>query len=295
MRALLGVALDQASSFEAAFEAAPDALLLDLQAMVAEADKDAARANLVSLCERGLPVKSWVRIAEPAEEAATEADLDAAVHPGIVGVALPELEGPEEVRQLDVRLGALERQRGIDVGSTEIMPFAETALAVHRLFDILSASPRVTAVLFASGPGGDLNRDVGYHWTPEGSEIVYMRQKVVLESRAATVPHIVDGGWMLNVDDVDAFEQDCRRSRRMGYTGRFAFNPAQAAAAHRAYTPPPEEIEAAETQMKAWAEARSQGVGAIEREGLAVNSTTVAYAEKVLAQAGRDDAAASEA
>jgi citrate lyase subunit beta/citryl-CoA lyase len=287
MRSLYGVPLDQTAKIDAAFEMRPDAVVLDLQAMVAASRKDVARSNLEELLGDGPPVTSWVRVAISEDEDDMAADLDAAVRAGVVGIILPEAEHPDEIRALDARITELEKARGLPAGSVELFPFPETALAVRNLYDILAASPRVSAVLFPSAPGGDLARDVGFKWTPEGTEILYMRQKIVVDARAAGVEHIFDGGWMLNIDDVDGFEADCRRSRAMGYTGRFAFNAAQAGAVNRAYSPSEEEVAAAEDVVGAWNGADVGDVGLFEHNGKFIDITIVKHAEKVLAQAGK--------
>jgi citrate lyase subunit beta/citryl-CoA lyase len=287
MRSLYGVPLDQSDKIAAAFEMGPDAVVLDLQAMVPASRKDVARANLQDILVDGPSTTSWVRVAISEDEADMAADLEASVRPGVVGLILPEAEHPDEIRALDARIGALEKDRGLPDQSIEIFPFPETALAIRNLYEILAASPRVSAVLFPSAPGGDLARDIGFKWTPEGTEILYMRQKVVVDARAAGVEHIFDGGWMLNIEDVEGFEADCRRSRAMGYTGRFAFNAAQAAAVNRAYSPSDEEVAAAEDVVEAWKGAGVSDVGLFEHNGKFIDVTIVKHAEKVLAQAGR--------
>jgi citrate lyase subunit beta/citryl-CoA lyase len=288
MRSLYGVPLDQSDKVDAAFAMGPDAVVLDLQAMVPASRKDVARENLASILDGEPAVTSWVRVAISDDEDDMAADLDASVRPGVVGLILPEAEHPDEIRALDERVTALERERGLPEGGLQLFPFPETALAIHRLYDILAASPRVSAVLFPSAPGGDLARDVGFKWTPEGTEILYMRQKIVVDARAAGVEHIFDGGWMLNIDDVEGFEADCRRSRAMGYTGRFAFNKAQAEAVNRAYSPSDDEVVQAQDVVDAWKAADvGDDVGLFEHNGKLIDITIVKHAEKVLAQAGR--------
>jgi len=289
LRSLSLIALDRLDLAPSVLASGPDAVMLDLADTVAPARKPLARANLATLLETQPAVTVLVRVATmgDADRDLLAADLDASVIPGVAAIILPEAEHPDEIRELAAHIERLERARGLPLGEVGILPLPETALAIRNYFDILAASERVQAALFASAQGGDLSRDVGYDTSgSDGSEILYMRSKVVLDARAAGIEHILDGAW-LAVGDTAGFERDTIMSRRLGYTGRFAFDAPQTEIVNRVFSPSPEEVAAAEGEIALFEMADKDGVGLLEHEGRLVDIATVKYARKVLARAGR--------
>lgn len=288
MRSLSLVALDRLDLAASVLASGPDAVMLDLADTVAPSRKDLARANVRKYLDaHGTSAVALVRVATATEPQLLAGDLDAAVVAGVAGIILPEAEYPDQIRDLADRISTLEHERGIAGGSVAILPFPETAVAIRNYYDILTASARVRAALFASAQGGDLSRDIGYDTGgSDGVEILYMRSKVVLDARAAGIEHIFDGAW-LNVSDTDGFERDTTFSRRLGYTGRFAFNQAQTEIVNRVFTPSEEEVTAAEEEIRAFYQADRDGVGIFEHNGRLVDIATVKYAQRILAKAGR--------
>ena len=72
------------------------------------------------------------------------ADLEAAVWPDLSGIMLPKVESGAEVSEVARLLERLERQRGLEVGSLQLIVLLESALGVWNIRDIITASPRVT-------------------------------------------------------------------------------------------------------------------------------------------------------
>src|SRR5258708_440211 len=194
MRSAAGAPMDDLDKVSMALGSGADVLMVDLE-LVPER-REVARANLDVLFAKLPDVSSvFVRVASAARADELSADLAAATRKGLTGVIIPDCEHPDDVRLLDAELERHERERGLDIGEIRIIPLPETALAILRYYEILTASPRVVAAWFPSTEGGDLSRDVGYRWTPEGRELIYMRSKVVLDARATGVEHILHSGW----------------------------------------------------------------------------------------------------
>jgi citrate lyase subunit beta/citryl-CoA lyase len=279
--------LVEAASGPAPEASRPDALMLDLHDLVAASKKDEARANLRSFLEAGPTTSTFVRIASPDLHEPQVADLEAAIRPGLAGVILPDWRQPEEVRTLDSSVSALESERGLPAGSIAIILMLENALAIRNLYEGLTASPRSLAAWFGSAPGGDLCRDIGYRWSPEGTEYLYMRSKVVVDARAAGINHILDTGGGPWLSDIEGFERDTKKSRSLGYTGRFLHTAEQVEVANRLYRSSDEEIQEAEGVLAAWREAERRQIGMLHHEGKVIDIATAKHAEKVLARAGR--------
>lgn len=238
MRSAVGAPMDDLDSVKAALASGADVLMVDFE--VDPSRREAARAGLEGLFELDPGVPVFVRVASVSRSDLLDDDLAVAVRSGVTGVIVPDCEHPDDVREVDVRLELLERQRGVTSGAITVLPLAETALALRRYYEILAASPRVVAAWFSGSEGGDLISDVGYEWTPDGTALIYLRSKVVLDARAAGIRHILDGAWRL-LDDAEGFERDTVGSRRFGFTGRLAFNADQAAIANRVYRVPADE------------------------------------------------------
>ena len=111
-----------------------------------------------------------------------QADLDAAVWPGLKRIKYPKTEHACEVRLLDEIITRLERERGIEPGTIEIDPGIETAVGVTNIFEIASASSRILE--FGATTGGyDLSRDLGIEMFVAFDQFVYPRGEAELAAR----------------------------------------------------------------------------------------------------------------
>jgi citrate lyase subunit beta/citryl-CoA lyase len=84
---------------------------------------------------------------------------------------------------------------------------------------------------------------------------------------------------------VDGLRASCLRGRSLGFLGRAAIHPRQLPVIERAYLPTEEEIEQAETVLKA--AAAHQGAQALP-DGTFVDAAVVTAAHRTLALARRD-------
>ncbi len=75
--------------------------------------------------------------------ATPEADLAAAIWPGVVSVAYSRVESAWQVEQVEAQLTRLERRRGIRPGRVNIQPVIESTRGVVRAADIAASSSRV--------------------------------------------------------------------------------------------------------------------------------------------------------
>src|SRR3972149_4538326 len=111
-----------------------------------------------------------------------QADLEAAVWPGLKRIKYPKTEHACEVRLLDEIITRLERERGIEPGTVEIDPGIETAVGVTNIFEIAAASPRIRE--FGAPTGGyDLSRDLGVEMLVDFAQFVYPRGEAELAAR----------------------------------------------------------------------------------------------------------------
>ncbi|MPY85987.1 MAG: hypothetical protein GEV00_22655, partial [Actinophytocola sp.] len=111
-----------------AYRMAADAVILDLEDAVADAEKPAARRHVreTLTATADQRVESWVRVNALTSGMLAD-DLAAVVVRGLAGVVLPMAERPEDVRHVASQLEEAERDAGLRPGSTGIIPLVETA------------------------------------------------------------------------------------------------------------------------------------------------------------------------
>lgn len=260
-----------------------DGVVLDLEdsvpAHAKQEARDAVRSNIPHLKASGQRV-IMVRTNAPGSPAIGD-DIRHSVVQGLDGLMVPMVSSAEELRNLEPALAAAERAAGLEVGSIELLPTPETALGIHRAFEIAAATPRVTAMFGGGGRNGDTQRSVGFQWTAEGHERLYLLSKIVLESRAAGVRQLVGGTWV-DVDDTDGAAADARRLRTLGYTGYIVIHPSHLPALNQIFTPTADEISAAREVIAQMASAAAEGVTAIRLGAAMVDTAMVETAHATL-------------
>src|SRR5262245_40809753 len=108
-RSLLFVPVTREKFVAGAHTRGADAIILDLEDSVPEADKARGRSLLVG-------AEVLVRINRPWLHAVR--DIEAAVSPEVTALMCPKVESPEHLGVIAEMLTALESQRGLPVGHT---------------------------------------------------------------------------------------------------------------------------------------------------------------------------------
>jgi len=125
-------------------ECKPDVVVLDLEYSVPPKAKEAAREGLGALIRKigESQVDAFVRI----DRDTRWADVRAAMYRGIKGIIFPGPDTPEEVAELGELIAAMERERGVDPGTTELVLMLESAKGFWNASALAQASPRVSAL-----------------------------------------------------------------------------------------------------------------------------------------------------
>jgi citrate lyase subunit beta / citryl-CoA lyase len=267
---------------ERAVDSPADALIVDLEDAVPEADKESARRTAAThvreLVAAGRDV--YVRI-NPVTSEHWLADLEAVVHAGLAGVAVPKVYRPSEILTVAEALSALEAERGVEAGATDVQPLLETALGMHGAFEILTASERVRSCFAGSARDGDANRELGFRWSRGGEETFALRSHLLLEARAAGVAYPISGTW---VDLVDAtgLEDFAGQSAALGYVGMYVIHPSQIEPVNRIFTPSEEQVERYRSIVEEFERAERAGHGAGTFEGAMIDAAMAAQAREFL-------------
>jgi citrate lyase subunit beta/citryl-CoA lyase len=273
-----------------ALESGADAVILDLEDSVPLASKADARGLVAGVIDQAAARESGPAIYVRVNAAATEflaGDLQAVVRPGLDAVILPKAETVEEVQRTANAMERCETARSMKA-AVDVVLMIESALGVHRCFDLIKASARVGGTCFGSARDGDLQTDLGCAWSPEGTELLYARSKVLLDTRAAGAHLVPLDGVFSDLNDEAGLIADCRLSARLGYVGRTAIHPKQIAPMRAAYAVPEDELAYYRKVVTEFEAAEKAGSAATTVDGKLVDYAMFQRAKRVLDLAKRD-------
>jgi citrate lyase subunit beta/citryl-CoA lyase len=264
LRSLLFAPGNHARRLARVGEFGSDAIVLDLEDAVADAEKIAARSSARAAIPTYRDAVVVVRV-NAVRTGLTEGDIDAVVCPELDCLLVPKVEEAETLPALDELVARLERDHGLDAGQIRILALIETAAGLVRCEEIALAAPeRVVTLVFGLG---DFSVDIGVDLTREATELLYARSRVVVAARAAGMPAPIDGPY-LDIHDLEGLVENSLLSRRLGYQGRVVVYPAQVDPAQRAYSElSAEEVERARRVVEAFEEAEAAGLASIQVDG----------------------------
>lgn len=266
-RSLLFAPGDSARKIEKACASEADAILLDLEDAVADANKPEARKLVAGyLAAKGRRPGLWVRI-NPLEGPHALQDLAAVVPSRPDGIILPKATRAD-ADTLDHYLTALEAAAGHPVGAIKVIVVAtETAPALFGLGDY-GGCPRLAALTWgaedlATALGATDNRNAQGEY-----EFPYQLARTLCLAGAVTagVPAIetIHGDF----GDAAGLERVASTARRAGFKGMIAIHPDQVAIINRAFSPSPDEIARAERIVAAFDANPSLGTVGLDGEML---------------------------
>lgn len=278
MRSLLFVPGNRRDRIERAGRFGADAVVIDLEDSVPPEERPAARERLgaaARACREGGQRLVIVRPGPLDEDGAL--DLEAGAHDADAFM-IPRAT-PERV----ALAGSVVDRVG---GAASLVPIFETPEGIVESLAVIDAHERVAGVFGGGIRNGDTHRFMGFEWSVDGVESLYLRSRIVLHARARGLRHII-GGATIEIDDADILHRHARSFRVLGYTGYVALHPAQIDAIHAVFSPSPDEVEEAERVVAAMAAARRAGLGSARLDGKAVSLASLRMAEDVLRAAGR--------
>ncbi|TDD82144.1 CoA ester lyase [Saccharopolyspora karakumensis] len=267
-----------------ALRANADAIVLDLEDSVPSGEKVAAREAVADSIRRvresGSEVGLFVRV-NPLDTRLTGGDLEEVVVPGLTGVFAPKIERSTDVLRYDALLDHFEERNGVS-GLEYIVP-VETVRAIHDCLEIATASPRVGAMIGPTAEHADIAKAVGYEWTPEGTETLYHRSRILLACREAGI-HALTGLWE-DLANLDGLREFAARGRQLGFRGVIAIHPSHVAAINEVFSPSTEDVEFYQGLVEAYEKARAEGTGALRYRGLHIDKAHYDKAVEWLARA----------
>lgn len=288
-RTVISVPGHKPSWFDKAVASGADCLCLDLEDSVPADLKEPARAHVAEGIRRlGQAHPALGLFVRPSalDTGLTGADLEAVVVPGITGVFAPKVGGAVDVHKYDALVDHFERRNGVR-GIEYIIPI-ETIQGIQHCEEIALASPRVGALIGPTAEHADIARAVGYEWTPEGTESLHHRTRILLAARAAGV-HPLTALWE-RIRDLEGLELFSVANRKMGFRGQIVLHPTHVPVVNRAYTPRAADVDFYRGLLKAYEDAESRGEGAVMYGDVHIDK---AHADKAAEWLARVDALAA--
>ncbi|MGO4888357.1 HpcH/HpaI aldolase/citrate lyase family protein [Anaerobacillus sp. MEB173] len=206
-------------------------------------------------------------------------DLEAVIMPELEGIVLPKIDGPEDVDTITSLVSEIEYKKKMDIGLTKFVATLETARSIYMAYEI-AIKERVISLAGVSPKSGDVARSVGYQWTPEGLERIFIRSQVVLAARAANVIPI--GGLWQDVHDLTGLREAASFNRQLGFAGEMIVHPSNVSVINEVYSPSTEEIDYYKRMIEVFETALQEGKGAVLFEGEHIDYAHVNTAKQMI-------------
>jgi citrate lyase subunit beta/citryl-CoA lyase len=237
-----------------------DQVFMDIEDAVAPLAKPDARKNIVAALNEGgydgkvrsVRVNDWTTqwtYADVIEVVSgAGANLDC--------IMLPKVQGPEQIKALDMLLTQIEKSEGLEVGRIGIEAQIENAMGLTKVDEIAAASPRVETIIF--GPAdfmASINmKSLVVGEQPSGYDVGdayhYILMRILMAARAYD-KQAIDGPY-LQIKDTEGYMRVAGRSAALGFDGKWVLHPDQIAAANEVFSPRQEDYDHAELILDAY-------------------------------------------
>ena len=237
-----------------------DQVFMDIEDAVAPLAKPDARKNIVAALNEGgydgkvrsVRVNDWTTewtyldVIEVVSGAGANLDC----------IMLPKVQGPEQIRALDMLLTQIEKSEGLDVGRIGIEAQIENAMGLTMVDEIAAASPRVETIIF--GPAdfmASINmKSLVVGEQPPGYDVGdayhYILMRILMAARAYD-KQAIDGPY-LQIKDLDGYARVAQRSAALGFDGKWVLHPDQIAVANEIFSPRQDDYDHAELILDAY-------------------------------------------
>jgi citrate lyase subunit beta / citryl-CoA lyase len=260
-RSVLYMPGSNARALEKARDLPADVLILDLEDAVAPEAKGMARGSIKKALQagfgdrevlvriNGLDTRWWVDDLHTVAECQPDA------------VLVPKVSDPHQLQDLAARI--------VDMGTDphiRVWAMMETPLAMLNVAAIAAAAhdseTRLTGFVMGTN---DLAKDTRARIVPGRAPMLPWLMSCVAAARAYGLD-ILDGVYN-DLGNAEGFAAECRQARELGFDGKTLIHPRQIEACNAAFSPAPEEVEAARKIIAAFDLAENRDKGVIQIEG----------------------------
>jgi citrate lyase subunit beta/citryl-CoA lyase len=209
-------------------------------------------------------------------------DIEVVAIPGLDGFLPAKTYGPRDLIEFDALVTHYERRNNVVPGSLEFIIPLETAQAYSQCEAMIAASPRVKSLFAGTARDADVSRSVGFEFTPEGLETLYLRSRALLAVRAAGLEFPLIGLWQ-EPADLEGMRRFAQDNRKLGFRGQVLIHPSHAAIANEVFSPSAQEFAFYSGMIAAFEEAETRGIAAVVYEGHHIDYAHVKTARAVVA------------
>jgi citrate lyase subunit beta / citryl-CoA lyase len=261
-RSVLYMPGSNARAIEKARELPADGIILDLEDAVAPEAKAMAREQIKNALQKGgfgdrevfvringLDTRWWVD------------DLHAIADARPDAVLVPKISDPHQLQDLAARI--------VDMGTDphiRVWAMMETPLAMINVGAIAAAAldseTRLSGFVLGTN---DLAKDTRARIVPGRAPMLPWLTNCIAAARAFGID-ILDGVYN-DLGNAEGFADECRQARDFGFDGKTLIHPRQIEACNDAFSPAPEEVDAARKTIAAFDLPENQGKGVIQIEG----------------------------
>lgn len=284
LRSVLFVPGHKADWIQKALRSEADGIIIDLEDSVPEADKQLARTNAREAILEYSGTKALLVRANGLDTAHFGRDLLEVSVAGLDAYLLPMLSHREDVIAFDSVITAGEIENGVPRGTIEVVPSFETAASIAHADEIVSG-PRVGGVMAAAAKDADISRSLGFRWSAEGAETLYLRSRILTAARAVGLRMIVLGLWQ-DVRDLDGMREFAKQNAALGYTGQVLIHPTHAPIANEEYGLSAEMADYYRKLIAVFEQGQLEGHGAVSFAGEHIDLAHANNARDILLNAG---------
>jgi citrate lyase subunit beta / citryl-CoA lyase len=259
-----------------------DAVVLDLEDSVPALEKAAARKlvpGALALAGRG-GAEVLVRVNN--DPAWLFDDIEAVVHPGLDGLAIPKAESAAQIHDIVARLDRLERARDLTPGHVRLSLAVETPRGLLAVEEIARSSDRIVTMSIGVE---DYCLELGVEPSVDGLELLYPVARLVSVCKAVGVQPTGLVGSIAGFRDLPVFEQAAVRARQLGCEGAGCIHPDQVTVLNRVFTPDPARVEHARRVVEAFEDGVRRGTASVNLDGAMVDVPVYKRAQVVMARA----------
>jgi citrate lyase subunit beta/citryl-CoA lyase len=270
-RSLLFVPASRPDLIERAHQRGADAIILDLEDGVAEADRPAARETLGSLLEGLHRTDTHALVRINALDDGGVLDIQAIPDTFTPPLLIPKVTEPSQLLAVE----DCWQSCGRELSTLQLLPMIECPRGLFRAEHIAAATNNVSALVFGSE---DFAAQAGL--STEIEALAMPAQWLALAAAAAKIPAYGLPGSLGNYHNMELFEATLQRAKTIGYSGSLCVHPKQVLLANSVFKPSDQEIKWAEAVI-----AQAGSGGATGGDVGMVDAPILARAKAILANA----------
>ena len=264
-------------ALEKARELPADVLILDLEDAVSPEAKLQARDAVVKAIQQGFGDREVLVRINGLDTRWWVEDIDAAASARPDAVLVPKVSSPRQLQDLAARL--------VDMGTdphVRVWAMMETPLAMLNVRDIAAAALDSETRLagFVMGTN-DLAKDTRARLVPGRAPMLPWLMNCLAAARAYGLD-ILDGVYN-DIGDAEGFAAECRQARDLGFDGKTLIHPRQIEPCNEAFSPTPEEVDAARKIIAAFDLPENENKGVLQIDGRMVERLHAEMARRAVA------------